>query len=608
MAKKRSDDDVLGERRLTTFDFCIIGSGAGGGAAAHVLTAAGKNVLVLEAGPNPFPGLDRPGPLRPGRHSNDELKYGVRGFITPFAALEPRTFRTSEAETATIHDDVNVLPKCVGGAWSHADMKVPRFTGVDFEMVSAMQRAKDRFPSLEVPGFFGDAASANWADWPFRYGDLEPFYDEAERLMGVAGDDSNPFAPPRSNPYPMPPHPDMYLALLLREGASKTTFLGGPLFPHKYPSCINSRFYPSEPALQRPPCNQCGPCSGYGCPTHAKGSSAVTTLRRALLTGRCQLRYNCQVTRLLNDGGHVSAVEYIDGTGAKRTAVADAYVLAAAAIESPRICLLSETPSGEALGNSSGQLGQNLMFHFQTNVNGFFPRRVHGQRGQAVTSGLADFRGVEPGGAEIRVVETPLGARAYMGGVCEFVGSQGNLITEDGAVYTEELPVAGLGPNLKTALRELPLGQHLFGLLMQGEDAPVRSNNVTLDPTVRDVFGLPVPRITYKSHTFELEARRFYVPVMREVVANAGTDRVFLTPCDSLLGGPPTSRHQKGTLRMGTDPSTSVTRPDGRFHDVDNLYCCDSSTFPTGGGWNPTLTLIAVSLKIAHGIVGTPPG
>jgi gluconate 2-dehydrogenase alpha chain len=333
----------------------------------------------------------------------------------------------------------------------------------------------------------------------------------------------------------------------------------------------------------------------------------VTTLRRALLSGNCQLRYNCHATRLVNDGGHVSAVDYVDGDGVAQTALADAFVLAAAAIESPRLCLLSPTPGGQALGNASGQLGQNLMFHFQTNVNGFFPRRVHGQRGQAVTSGLSDFRGVEAGGAEIRVVDTPLGARAYLGGVCEFVGSQGLLISEDGDVYTRQLPVAGLGANLKTVLRDLPLGQHLFGLLMQGEDAPVRTNSVTLDPTVRDVFDQPAPRITYKSHRFELDARTFYVPTMRQVVANAGTDRVFLTPCDSVFGDPPTSRHQKGTLRMGGDPATSVTRPDGRFHDVDNLYCCDSSVFPTGGGWNPTLTLIAVALRTAHGIVGTAP-
>jgi choline dehydrogenase-like flavoprotein len=277
-------------------------------------------------------------------------------------------------------------------------------------------------------------------------------------------------------------------------------------------------------------------------------------------------------------------------------------VLAASAIESARLCLLSATPVGGALGNSSGQVGQNLMFHFQSNVNGFFPRRVHGQRGLAVTSGLADFRGVEPGGAEVRVIDTKFGARAYLGGVCEFSASQGLTITEDGDVYAFQLPLLALGLPLKNAIRDQPIGQHLFGLLMQGEDAPVRSNNVTLDPVVRDVFGLPVPRITYANHLFELESRRYYLPVLKQVVTNSGTTHVFSTPCDFQFGDPPTSRHVKGTLRMGNDPATSVTRPDGRFHDVDNLYCCDGSVFPTGAGWNPSLTIVAVALKIARGM------
>jgi len=595
------DESVLGNRGLTRFDFCIVGSGAGGGAAAWVLTAAGKTVLVLEAGPNPFPGIDRPGPLRPTRHSNDELKYAVRNYITPFALLEPRTFRTSETAVARIHPDVNVLPKCVGGAWSHADMKVPRFTAIDFRIVSAMQEARQRHPDLEVPGFFGDAASANFADWPFDYDDLEPFYAEAEKVLGVAGDDSNPFAPPRSTPWPMPPHIPMYIDVLLAEGCRATTLESQPLTPHVYPAAIASRFTGESEALRRPPCNQCGPCSGFGCPIHAKGSSPVTTLRRAFLTGRCQLRYNCQVARLVHDGGHVQAVEYFDPTGRLRTATADAFILAASAIESARLCLYSGLP------NRSGQIGQNLMFHLQTNVNGFFPRRVHGQRGQAVVSGVSDLRGVEPGGARVRVFSTAAGPRAYLGGVCEFVASQGLVISEDANVYAFQLPIAGYGQGFKNLLRDLPLGQHLFGLLMQAEDAPQRTNNVTLDPTVKDVFGLPVPRITYRNHPFELAARRFYVPVMRQVLEHAGAQHVFLTPCDGLFGDPPTSRHTKGTLRMGADPDTSVTRPDGRFHEADNLYCCDGSVFPTGGGWNPTLTIIAVALRTAHGIVGTAP-
>src|SRR4030095_2128082 len=190
------------------------------------------------------------------------------------------------------------------------------------------------------------------------------------------------------------------------------------------------------------------------------------------------------------------------------------------------------------------------------------------------------------GGDEVRVVETALGACAYLGGVCEFSASQGLTITEDGDVYAFQLPLLDLGQPLKNAIRDLPIGQHLFGLLMQGEDAPVRANDVTLDPSGHDVCAVPVPRITSRNRRCELEAHRFYLPVMKQVVGNAGTARVFATPCDFQFGDPPTSRHVTGTLRTGADPATSVTRPDGRFHDVDNLYACDGSVFPTGGGWD----------------------
>jgi len=599
---------MLGNRRLEHFDFCIIGSGAGGGTAAHVLTAAGKNVLVLEAGGNAFPKLDRAGDLHLPLHSNDELKYSIRNYIQQDDFLEPRVFRTTTASDGALSGDVNVLPKAVGGAFQHADAKTPRFNKVDFRLKSAFAELAGR--GVLIPGF-NDGVPANFTDWPFSYDDLEPFYVEAEDLYGVQGKDGdNVFESTRSRPYPMPPGVPMYLALVLADGARQVELPGyGALQPHAYPAAINSR-----PRDGREPCVDCGLCSGFGCPNNSKGSPAVTTLRRALLTGRCQVRFNAMVTRLVNDGGHVSAVEYVDSNGHPQMAVADAFILAASPIESARLCFLSPTPSGAALGNSSGQVGQNLMFHLQTNVNGFLPQRVHGQRGRAVTHGISDFRGVEPGGDQIRVFTIDGQQRVALGGICEFGGSQGQPITEDYFAYT----AIGIrfGQTLKNALRDLPLGQHLFGLTMQAEDAPQRTNFVDLDTRYRDVYGLPVARVTYKNHVYELATRRFYTPLLQQVVAKAGApdDQIFLTPCQSFAVGPPTSRHIMGTLRMGNDATQSVVSGDaggkklGQFHDVDNLFATDGSVFPTSSGYNPTLTIIAVALKIAHGLAGTAPG
>ncbi len=605
-------DDVLGNRALTAFDLCIIGSGAGGASAAHVLTKAGKKVLVIEAGGNPFPGLDDPKELHLPLHSNDELKYSVRGYIGQDPFLEPRTFRIDTSTPGSLSDDVNVLPKAVGGAFQHADCKTPRFNAVDFQLKSKMDALIAATPGLVVPGF-NDPSSppANFADWPFTYDDLEPFYAEAEALYGVQGrQGDNVFESRRSSPYPMPPGVPMYLGLLLADGARRTMLPGvAPLNPHTYPGAINSRFYGG-----RPPCVDCGLCSGFGCPNNSKGSPALTTLRQALLSNHCQLRFNSQVVRLISDGTHVSAVEYVDGKDATHRATADAFILAASPIESARLCFLSGRSPTEPIGNSSGQVGQNLMFHLQTNPSGFVPQRVHGQRGRAVTHGISDLRGVLPGGEELRLMMDEGGNKVVgMGGICEFGASQGQPITEEGAVYALELTQAGptfgarFGLPLKNAIRDGALGQHLLSLTMQGEDAPQRTNFVDLDTRYQDVFGRPVARVTYNNHPYELMARRFYLPVLKQVLVNAGVppEKVFVTPINLALVGPPSSRHIMGTLRMGNDPATSVLDPRGRFHDIDNLYACDGSVFVTSSGYNPTLTIIAVALKIAHGIAGS---
>jgi len=202
-----------------------------------------------------------------------------------------------------------------------------------------------------------------------------------------------------------------------------------------------------------------------------------------------------------------------------------------------------------------------------------------------------------------------------MGGICEFGASQGEPITEDGAVYALQLPQAGpsfgtrFGRSLKNALRDGALGQHLLSLTMQAEDAPQRTNFVDLDTRYRDVFGRPVARVTYNNHSYELMARKFYLPVLKQVLVNAGVppEKMFVTPINLALVGPPNSHHIMGTLRMGNDPATSVVNAAGRFHDIDNFYACDGSVFVTSSGYNPTLTIIALALKIAHALAGTSP-
>jgi len=243
------------------------------------------------------------------------------------------------------------------------------------------------------------------------------------------------------------------------------------------------------------------------------------------------------------------------------------------------LMLLSD-PGGPGLGNSSGLVGHNLMFHWQTISVGLYPQRIHGHRGRSVTGGLLDFRG-NPDDLE----NHPLG------GIIELSAAEPELISE-ALEYAQRVPSPARGADLVRLMQFSPLRDHLAALLMQAEDAPQDTNRVDLDPDIVDVFGLPVPRITSSPHAFELGAMKFH--------RAAGAQYGFWIPV--VLGGPPDTRHIMGTLRMGTDPATSVTDPFGRFHDLGNLYCCDGAVFPTASGNNPLCTLQAMALRTARNI------
>jgi choline dehydrogenase-like flavoprotein len=551
---------VLGNASLSKFDVLIIGSGAGGGPVAYLMCKHGLHVLVLEAGPNWLDFLDDPTQQPVPRFSNDELKLGKRNFVTPDPLVEPRTWRTGEADgPRTFVGDVQSLPKTVGGGAVHADLKMPRFMPQDFQLGTRL----------------GAVSGATFADWPVDYDMLEPFYAYGEVALGVQGlAGANPFEGPRSTPFPMPPGVPMYVAELVTKGCAK---LGYTAFP--YPTAVNSRPYDGRPA-----CVDCGFCSGFGCPSNAKGSPCVTMLRKALLTGNCQLLSETRAVALVmnGSGNTVTGVSALDPNGKPVTFTADRYVLAASPIEDARLLFLSD-PSGPGVGNSSGQVGRNLMFHFQTGAVGVFDERVHGHRGRTVSHGFADFRGVagDPtrplaGIVEISGSELPIGEADYY----QFIMSQ----------------LGGFdGTKLKKYMRQSPGRDHVVAFALQAEDAPQATNRVDLDPAVVDLDGLPVPRITYSNHAFELSARDHYGPKLVQVLGASGAHYAFVAPKDDI----PASAHVMGTLRFGPDPTTSVCDASGRFHDVGNLYASDGALFPTSSGFNPTMTIVALATRVA---------
>jgi choline dehydrogenase-like flavoprotein len=168
------------------------------------------------------------------------------------------------------------------------------------------------------------------------------------------------------------------------------------------------------------------------------------------------------------------------------------------------------------------------------------------------------------------------------------------------------------GPEHKELMRASPMRDHLAGFTMQGEDLPQLTNRVDLDPSVRDIHGLPVARTTYHPHRHEMVASAFYAPKLEAILSEAGAvwSRTVTSPdvgsgieiSRAKLGKIPVSRHVVGTARMGRDPETSVCDPWGRLHSTPNVVVCDSSPFPTGSGYGPTLTLVALAIRNARAV------
>ena len=546
-----------------------------------VLAEAGWDVVVFEKGPNYFGDLRSPTPTT--TFSNDELKQ-LRFFENPdWEIAEPRTFRrhpTDEEPLAVGY--VNQLPSNVGGGAVHFDAKVPRYWDIDFKKSSLL----------------GPMPDADVQDWPFTYAELAPYYDEIEQLIGVQGDLAALEAiptyrhNPRGRPFDMPPGPPQYGSLKLAQAGAS---LGLHVTP--FPMAINS-----EPYDGRPACNNCGFCGGYGCPIHAR-AGALAPLRRALLTGRVDLRPNTFVTKVQWNGRRATGVTFLDPAGATRTEGAEVVVLAASAIETSRLALLSELP------DPKGMIGRHLMFHWHTDGFGvFLSERMHANRGRSTTHCSDDYSDPDFPGA--RAAAAAAGLPYFRGGLMELGGTTEPI--NEALTYQFLLglvaPEKPFGTAFKQLMRASVLRDRLLGIQMIGEDMPQAVNRIDLDPKVKDINGLPVPRITYSPHKHETTAQAFYIPHIVALLKTAGADVAGATSAvttETIVvaqGDVPTNKHIMGGMRMGADPAWSVCDEYGRLRTLDNLFVTDASVFVNAGAGNPTLTLMAVALRNARAI------
>lgn len=551
----------------------VVGSGAGGSVAAMTLAERGVDVVVLEKGDNWFDDLAKSDPRT--RFSNDDLKRN-RGFARPDPDADPRTYRwTATDQEPRYVGEVQSLMQTVGGGTVHWGADTPRYWDIDFKKLALL----------------GPLPGAAIEDWPFSYEEIAPIYDEVEALIGVAGDvgalpDIVLRHAPRTKALPMPAGPPQYSSALAAQGCSRFG-----LHPFPVPMAINSR-----PYAGRPVCNNCNFCSGYGCPINAR-VGALAPLRRAVTAG-AEVRPRARAVRVLTSGRKATAVHWLDDSGQGHTEAADMVVLAAMAIESSRLAKISDLPDPHST------IGTCLMMHWFTDGTGIFLEYTPGaERGRSITHDCDDFADPDYPGA--REAAKAAGLPYFRGGGMELGGSQSLL--DEAATYRQLMPILfpsrPFGTEFKQLMRASILRNRLVGISMMGEDLPYRTNTVDLDPRVRDYAGMPVARITYSPGVHEIAAQRFYMPRIAQIMREAGASlATAVSNAESaqtpIAGNPvPSTQHVMGGLRMGSDPATSCTDGAGRYHQLDNLFVADGSVFPSSGGHNPTLTIMATALR-----------
>ncbi|RKH64892.1 GMC family oxidoreductase [Corallococcus aberystwythensis] len=548
---------------LPSVDVCIVGSGAGGAPLALELGRAGFKVVVLEKGRH----------YQPKDFVHDEILNSRRNFFMPLPWEEPHLVRQGP-KARYERSNAAWTANCVGGGTVHMSGYFYRLKPVDFRLRSTLGA---------VPG-------TTVADWPISYEELAPFYDKAEAEMGVSGQAiPHPFAEPRSGPYPLPP-------LDVHPVASEIDKVCSAMGWHALPT---ARGIISKAYKGRSPCAYCALCGSYGCETGAKSSTLASLIPNAIATGNVEVRPGCMARSIEVDRqGRAKSVVYLDKDGAAQEQPAKVIIASATAVESARLLLNSTSsrfPNG--LANGSGLVGKNLLFSSFGGSRAHF--RVSKQKAARpwltdpapfVNRSLQDFY-VMP--------DARHGFRK--GGTLGFMWSHPNPIYA--AVGLAGTGKSGVfGKELKDRMRAYR-DSRILEFEVYAEFLPTPGTSVTVEPGVKDKYGIPVAAITLDRHPADFAATRFLVERGEEVLMRLDPDSVERVGTQG-----ETTILQHGTCRFGDDAAASVLDKHCRAHEVPNLYVVDGSFMPTGGSVPSTLTIAANSFRVADHLVRTLKG
>jgi choline dehydrogenase-like flavoprotein len=498
----------------------IIGSGAGGGTLANELCQKGIDVVVIEAGP---------------RFSENDIENDEWAMYDKITWNDKRSTTGSSPIAKNFAKAPTWVCKGVGGSTLHWAGMCPRFQDYEFKTLST----------------YGGVPGANLLDWPLSLEDVAPFYDRAEKKMGVSGTHGIPRLPENNN------------YKVMAAGAKR---LGYSQFD------TNNLAINTEPRDGRNACDQISFCY-QGCKSGAKWSTMNSEIPKAEASGRCEIRPNCMALRIEHGAdGRVTGVLYADSDGNNQLQKARVVCVAGNSIETPRLLLNSDSnvfPDG--LSNSSGQVGKNYMRHMFGFVYAEFEQPVNYHRGAIVAGVIRDEARNDPN-------------RGFVGGYYSAISALGL------PFYAAFLDPKGWG---KAYTGWVESFDHIANVILLGEDMPLETNRVTLHSSEKDQYGLPTPSLHLDDHPNEFAMKNYSYKRSRELYNSIGARRVFEGPALP-------ASHNMGTCRMAGDPSQGVVNRWGQSHDVDNLFVSDGSQFTSSMAGNPTLTIVALAIRQAE--------
>ncbi|MEW5979560.1 MAG: GMC family oxidoreductase [Acidobacteriota bacterium] len=527
------------------YDFIIVGSGATGGLLAYELSRRGAEILMLEGGP----------------HLSPAQAFRTHQWPYEFRHRDLKSFFTTASER-------------VGHLWADGSKEpftTPSGQSFHFPRVRAVGGKTLLWAGYSYrmsPLDFENRGSLGQPEWPLSYEDLAPYYDRIEETIGVCGSQENLIDVPDGKF--LPPLKLRCCEMILKLATNRIGI-----------RAITAR----KDALTRdhrgsPACHWCGHCS-WGCDSQSKFSTLWTYIPWAIETGRCTLQSDAFATEILvDDEGLCKGVRYARRhTQDFREAYGKSVVVCGGSVESARLLLLSKStyhPNG--LANNSDQVGRNLMEHIQSSVSGYM-------------NALRDLPVMNEDGAGgghlfLPRVNTYRPSKEYVGGFSLAAGGGASM----SAGFAKRLE--GFGSAFKKKVKRYYTANVSMASIC--ETVPRKENFVDLDPEVKDVYGLPVPRIHFGWGRNEEVMHRHMLEVIDEIAHAAG-----ITLTDKRPGALGWSLHNVGTARMGSNPRDSVLNQFCQSHEIPNLFVVDGSCFVSSGYVNPTITILAIGLRSA---------